>query len=335
MLFQALYGGLGPQIPILMDLVASGEYDLVFSPEMFLEGGESTWSAGMHYTMNCSALPKLTTADLGVQGLDALVVQSQNKGAEGFNAICAEWGIEQPDYSVVPPAAVEVPTLLLSGMLDPNTPPRNADLVAGHLSNGIAVALPGLGHEVIHRHACPRSIALDFLDDPTRPPDTACVGEMRSRLVSEPLAARLLALQKAPPILRLALLLGSLLLLISGVVAWSIAALRGRQRGRVRRENRARWTAGAAAALAIAFVVLLLASNPMEAIYGYPLLLRLAMLLPMISIAPAAGALVYAALAWKRSFWSLGGRIHYTLVSLAAVVWVWQLDYWHLLGWRL
>jgi hypothetical protein len=73
----------------------------------------------------------------------------------------------------------------------------------------------------------------------------------------------------------------------------------------------------------------------MEAIYGYPLILRLAMLLPLISIVPAAGALIYAALAWRQGFWGLAGRIHYTLVSLAAAVLVWQLDYWHLLGWRL
>lgn len=335
MLIQALYGGLGHQIPILMDLVAAGEYGLVFSPEMFMEGGESTWSAGMHYVMNCSALPELTRADLDAQGLDALVVQSQSKVAEGFNALCAEWGIEQPDYSAVPPAVSDIPTLLLSGMLDPNTPPRNAEIVAEHLGNGVTVAFPGLGHEVIHRHSCPRSIALDFLDDPIRLPDTACAGEMRSRLVSEPLAARLLAVQKDPPILRLALLLGSLLLLLSGVAAWSIAALRGHRGGQDRREQWARLTAGTAAALNILFVVLFVASNPMEVVYGYPLILRLAMLLPLISIVPAAGALIYAALAWKQSFWGLGGRIHYTLVSLAIVVFVGQLDYWHLLGRRL
>ena len=73
----------------------------------------------------------------------------------------------------------------------------------------------------------------------------------------------------------------------------------------------------------------------MEVIYGYPLILRLAMLLPLILIFPAAGAVIYAALAWRQSFWSLAGRIHYTLVSLTAVVFIWQLDYWHLLGWRL
>lgn len=335
MLIQALYGGLGPQIPILVDLVAAGDYGLVFSPEMFLEGGESTWSAGMHYVMNCSALPKLTKAGLDVQGLDALVVRSQDKGAEGFNALCAEWDIEQPDYSAVPPAVSDIPTLLLSGMLDPNTPPRNAEMVAGYLDKAVTVAFPGLGHEVIHRHLCPRSIALDFLDDPTRPLNTTCAGEMRSRLVSEPLAARLLALQKDPPILHLALLLVSLLLMLSGLVVWSIAALRGRQGGQDRREKWARWTAGAAAALNILFVAVFAASNPMEVIYGYPLILRLAMLLPLISIVPAAGALIYAALAWKQSFWGLAGRIHYTLISLAIVAFVWQLSYWHLFGLRL
>lgn len=47
-----------------------------------------------------------------------------------------------------------------------------------------------------------------------------------------------------------------------------------------------------------------------------------------------AAAVVLAAAAWIRGYWRPAGRIHYTLVTLAAVALVWFLNYWNLLGWR-
>jgi len=46
------------------------------------------------------------------------------------------------------------------------------------------------------------------------------------------------------------------------------------------------------------------------------------------------GALVYSVLAWKSSYWGVASRVHYTLVTVAAVAFVWFLNYWNLLGWR-
>lgn len=46
------------------------------------------------------------------------------------------------------------------------------------------------------------------------------------------------------------------------------------------------------------------------------------------------GALVYTALAWKNRYWSVAFRTYYTLVTVAAVAFVWFLNFWNLLGWR-
>ena len=46
-----------------------------------------------------------------------------------------------------------------------------------------------------------------------------------------------------------------------------------------------------------------------------------------------AGALVYAVLAWKNRYWGIASRAYYTLVTIAAVAFVWFLNYWNLLGW--
>ncbi len=43
---------------------------------------------------------------------------------------------------------------------------------------------------------------------------------------------------------------------------------------------------------------------------------------------------IYAALAWKNSYWGPGGRIHYTLLAAAALANCWFLYYWNLIGYR-
>lgn len=183
-------------------------------------------------------------------------------------------------------------------------------------------AFPGPGHETLNSHSCATTVALSFLDHPDALPDTSCIEEMRSGFITEPVAARLVALQNRPPILRLALLTSSVLLMVSGLVVWAWAAVAGRTR-HARQGKRAvlpPWCAGAAIVLNLAFLGLVAACNPMAIGFGYPLALRLGMLLPLLSVVPATAALVYAVLAWRDRLWTMAGRVHYTLVALAVPI---------------
>jgi CubicO group peptidase (beta-lactamase class C family) len=65
-----------------------------------------------------------------------------------------------------------------------------------------------------------------------------------------------------------------------------------------------------------------------------PLILTISLGLGVFAAALTVGALVYTVLAWKNSYWSVAGRAYYTLVTVAAVAFVWFLNYWNLLGWR-
>jgi hypothetical protein len=54
-------------------------------------------------------------------------------------------------------------------------------------------------------------------------------------------------------------------------------------------------------------------------------------------LAAAALTIVLAGLtiaAWKQGFWGRMARIHYSMVALAALAFVWFLNYWNLLGFR-
>jgi hypothetical protein len=57
--------------------------------------------------------------------------------------------------------------------------------------------------------------------------------------------------------------------------------------------------------------------------------------LGVLSAVLAVGALVCTALAWKNRYWGTATRVYFSLVTLAAVAFVWFLNNWNLLGWRL
>jgi hypothetical protein len=65
-----------------------------------------------------------------------------------------------------------------------------------------------------------------------------------------------------------------------------------------------------------------------------PLIMKIALGLGVLSALLTVGALVYTVLAWKNSYWGVVFRIYCTLVTIAAVAFVWFLNYWNWLGWR-
>jgi hypothetical protein len=68
--------------------------------------------------------------------------------------------------------------------------------------------------------------------------------------------------------------------------------------------------------------------------FGIPLIYKIVLGLGVLSAVLTVGALVYTVLAWKNSYWGIAARVYYTLVAIAAVAFVWFLNYWNLLGWR-
>jgi CubicO group peptidase (beta-lactamase class C family) len=67
---------------------------------------------------------------------------------------------------------------------------------------------------------------------------------------------------------------------------------------------------------------------------GTSMIYKIVLGLGVLGAVLTVGALIYSVLAWKNSYWGIATRVHYTLVTLAAVAFVWFLNYWNLLGWR-
>jgi len=67
---------------------------------------------------------------------------------------------------------------------------------------------------------------------------------------------------------------------------------------------------------------------------GEVALLKTLLVIPVLMTVLTVGPVVFTGLAWRNGYWYLSERIHYMLVTLAAVAYIWFLNYWNLLGWR-
>ena len=133
--------------------------------------------------------------------------------------------------------------------------------------------------------------------------------------------------------------LGSLLLLfVSAVVLWPLGALINRLRKRTRAPNptrrRALWVGWIVSALNLVFLLVILLSFNEGLLYGVPLLIRVILVIPIVTSILSLAFLALAVIAWMRGYWSLVGRLYYSLIALASVLFVLFAGYWNMLGWR-
>jgi len=143
------------------------------------------------------------------------------------------------------------------------------------------------------------------------------------------------------PTFHLLLLVVGLLLCVASPLGWLIAWLEGlRQRQPVPWTWRlARWLATFFCLGFLLFVVIL-GGVMMDLLPGFgmprivfedvPQMAFLAALTPFLGLA-SLGMLLMSVLAWVKRYWRLGGRIHYSLLTLSALALVWAMVYWNLL----
>lgn len=184
LLFQSLYQAeLTSLFPKMIEDVQEGDYDL-------LTGYLANWlikleffSVGMQLSVQCNeeavfADPKdVAESAAAYSDLIDLFTYSTTTGEMALR-ICAQWGSGKADPRENQAITSDLPTLIITGENDPVTPPSWAMQVAQGLSNHYLYAFPGVGHGPSFSDDCPRSVALEFLNDPTTEPDTSCLADM-------------------------------------------------------------------------------------------------------------------------------------------------------------
>ncbi len=152
-----------------------------------------------------------------------------------------------------------------------------------------------------------------------------------------------IALEKVPawqtPVFHLAVLGTCSILFLSAFFLWPIGAwLRWRWD-----VEGARFPAGIATLTAwvLSTTFLLFAAglvvalkDPNEIVFGIPRVMEMSLWLPLIGAVLCLFGLVWVVFAWKNGYWGVFKRLHFSLVVLAGLVFVWWLDYWNLLGFR-
>jgi dipeptidyl aminopeptidase/acylaminoacyl peptidase len=72
----------------------------------------------------------------------------------------------------------DIPTLIATGYFDDRTPTEHARRIASTLSRAYVVEFPNEGHDA-RPTGCHAAIVMQFLEDPTRKPDTSCVATIQ------------------------------------------------------------------------------------------------------------------------------------------------------------
>lgn len=154
-----------------------GSYDtLATSLEIYLFYGDYS-SEGTRHSVLCSDEGTFTTLDAALVSpgtAHPAIAEVVNRDSEMVFRICDEWGAKVAPPLENLPVHSDIPTLVLSGELDPVTPPSWGIQLASTLDNAFYVEFPWLGHSVFAERSCARDIVADFLADPTTEPDSSC-----------------------------------------------------------------------------------------------------------------------------------------------------------------
>jgi pimeloyl-ACP methyl ester carboxylesterase len=91
---------------------------------------------------------------------------------------CALWPRGEVPPAFKEPVASEVPVLLLSGEVDPVTPPAYGEQAARTLPNSLHLVAPGQGHNTIQRGCIPRIAEQFILGGTVAGLKTECVAQI-------------------------------------------------------------------------------------------------------------------------------------------------------------
>jgi hypothetical protein len=141
------------------------------------------------------------------------------------------------------------------------------------------------------------------------------------------------------PAFNMALAVGCVLMFVSMIPVVLIRFIRKRRASGYRKPaprgaRMAYWIIVGICVLNLLFAIgTVLWFNPVP-VFGVSMIYKIVLGVGVLAAALTVGALIYSVLAWKNSYWGIAARVHYTLVTVAAVAFVWFLNYWNLLGWR-
>lgn len=158
-------------LPLILDEAAHGRYAPLMSLAELANrqiGGQM--NRAMQWSVICAEDADRYRADAAA---DDTVLGSEVAGM--FFAACPVWPTGTRPAGFTDPLRSDVPALLLSGELDPVTPPRYAERVLKGLPNGRHLVAPGQGHNVMMAGCMPKLLGQFLEGGDARALDAGCV----------------------------------------------------------------------------------------------------------------------------------------------------------------
>jgi pimeloyl-ACP methyl ester carboxylesterase len=158
-------------LPLMIDEASHGRYAPLMSlVQMGAEQMQGQMTPGMQWSVVCAEDAGRYRAD----PRDRDTVAGTGL-AEMFFAPCAAWPHGEAPAGFHRPFTSDLPVLLLSGELDPVTPPRYAEQVLANLPNGRHLVLQGQGHNVSATGCMPELLGQFFDSADAAALDTGCL----------------------------------------------------------------------------------------------------------------------------------------------------------------
>ena len=363
-----------PYVPFLLHAIHAGEHEVA---EVFIEPWRwetSDDNSAAWASLLCHAEGRFADLSGVLADRSAYPRMADPDAPDLVPALCAAWHDPTVEPMDRTPVISDIPTLLLSGELDPDTPPRWADVASETLRRSHAVVVPMAGPGVAMETPCGRTLSGAFLNSPGADPSPACPSaedHQRSgfRTIYLQPAARMprpIVLFQEAPIADL-LALGVLLILalhVSALILWPgsevIRRFRSGAAMAARRVRHPRLTAAAVIVVGMGFSLSVgatteflyafweLTSQPVPWLvvtvlngpddlkwltdevarnFGFYPWVRWLFAIPYLTAAATLYVLYLALRSWRKKWWTVLGRVHYTIVAVTLAWYPFQMVY--------
>ena len=129
----------------------------------------------MHYAMVCSDDPVHSVEDVITAGVSEYPKRFGQGVAQEYSAVCGLMNVKELPDSTDVNVTLDIPTLLLTGDLDVQTPAFRSQLVADSLPNATLIMLPGSTHvQIGGANRCAAQVMTQFVLNPAAELDTSC-----------------------------------------------------------------------------------------------------------------------------------------------------------------
>ena len=165
----------------MIDAASNGDYRAAAQAVMRQrEGFSSDIALGMFLSVTCAEdIPRITEAAIAEATRDTFMGDYRVRQQM---AACRNWFSGDIAAAPMSPLRSEVPSLLISGEVDPVTPPANGDEVARTLPNARHLVIPGHGHTMSLGQPCINAALQRFLSSANaRSLDFSCLQQSDSR----------------------------------------------------------------------------------------------------------------------------------------------------------